>query len=167
MDKMHDYLVAIKQTVAAHKFTKNHNGERKRNWMLCDCGYAGVNHNNGHETHQRNMRMAIQELSGTKMNSGPFLAMLFKYSSDYSEESYWHFFDSDEGLSTFKSIAAPAKADFDRVQNLHPKTLVSIFSNGSSKVSPHFHLAMQKVSELGDPGMPLYLKIRMAHSEQL
>ena len=128
---------------------------------------CGVNHNNGHETHQRNIQMAIQGLSGTKMNSGPFLAMLFKYSLDYSEESYWRFFDSDEGLSTFKSIAVPAKADFDRVQNLHQKTLVSIFSNGSSKVSPHFHLAMQKVSELGDPGKPLYLKIRMAHSEQM
>ena len=31
MDKMHDYLVAIKQSVAAHKFRKNHNGERKWN----------------------------------------------------------------------------------------------------------------------------------------
>ena len=59
------------------------------------------------------------------MNSSPFFGMLFKYASDYSEESYMRFLDSDEGLATFQSIAAPDKSDFDRIQSLHPKTLVA------------------------------------------
>ena len=78
MDKMHSFLLAVKQPLAAAKFLKNNTGERKGNWMLCDCGYASVNHNNSHETHQRNLRIGTQGLIGNKMNSGPYIGMLCK-----------------------------------------------------------------------------------------
>ena len=61
------------------------------------------------------------------MNSWPFIAMLCKYASDYSEESYPRFMESEEGLGTFQSIAVPRKIDYDLVQNTHQKTLVGIW----------------------------------------
>ena len=139
MDKMHAYLVAIKQPLAAQKITRHHTGDRKGRWMICDCGYARVSHNNGHETHQRNLRILAQGLCGTKMNSGPFLAMLCKYASDYSEESHHRFIDFIEGLGTFQSIAIPDKSDYDLIQNMHSKNLISNWCVGLTKFSSHFH----------------------------
>ena len=107
MEKLHALLVAVKQSFAAAKFIKNNAGERKGSWMLCDCGYASVNHNNSHETHQRNLRIGTQGLISTKMKSGPYIWMLCKYSTDNSDESYQSLLESKEGVGTFQSIAIP------------------------------------------------------------
>ena len=90
-DKMLAFLDVIKQTKATH-----HMLEQKANWMICDSGYASVDHNNGHETHQRNLRIGTHGLCGTKMHNGP------------------------------------------------------------TKVLAYFHLAMQKVMDIGDKDMPIY-----------
>ena len=163
--KMHAFLLAVKQPLAAEKFIRHHTGERKGNWMLCDSGYGGVNHNNSHETHQRNLRRGTQGLIGNKMNSGPYIGMLCKYSTDYSEESYQDLLESPSGLGSFQSKAVPRKLDFDIVQNLHSKTLASIWCKRTGSVINAFHTAMLTVTQdYGNYDIPVYQKIRNAHA---
>ena len=135
--------------------------------MWCDAGFGGVNHNNSHETFQRNFQRGTQGLIGNKMNSGPFMGFLCRYATDYSEESYDKFVKSAEGLGTLQSIAVPRKIDYDLVQTLHPKTLIGICCqrSGPQAVPNAFNAAMEHVTfQYGNKDIPVYQKIRNAHT---
>jgi len=165
-DKMYDLLMAMKQPLAAEKFRKNDAADRKCNFMICDCGYGTVNHNNAQEGHQKEVKIATQGLSGPKQHSGAFTAMICKFVGDFSDEHFRRLKDSREGLGTFESQPVPEKCHYDIIQNMHCKTLLGIFCTGST-VSGSFHYAMQTVTELGNKDTPVYLKIRMAHEQGL
>ena len=70
-----------------------------------------------------------------------------------------------DGLGSLQCISVPSKLDYDILQALHPKTLISICCKGPQ--AAHFHSAMQQVTALGDNDMPIHHKMLLAHEQKM
>ena len=90
------------------------------------------------------------------MHSSPYISAIRSFVSEYSQESHSEFAKAPHGLGSLQRTPIPSKLDFDLVQELHPKTLVSIFCTVES-VAAHFHLAMEQVTAIGNNDMPFHV----------